>query len=321
MPDRFVVGVDLGGTKILALVVDKQFAVVGRAKKSTKAQEGVAHVHDRIVAAVIEACRGAGLDPKALAGVGVGSPGPLDPATGVIIDSPNLGWHNYPLREKLQQALGVPVAVDNDANLGTLSEQRLGAARGKQHVVGIFAGTGIGGGLVLNGQLFYGASGAAGEIGHIVMNPDGPLCGCGNRGCLEAIASRSAIAGEAAVAAVRGHAPHLLAACGGDVTKVRSGDLAEAIQAGDQAIETIVRRAARYIGIAIGSLVNLLSPDCVVLGGGMVEAMEDIFLAEAREALKHHAMPYLAQRVEIMPARLGDDAVALGAALLIAEKR
>jgi len=187
-------------------------------------------------------------------------------------------------------------------------------------VLGVFPGIGIGGGVIVGGKLLHGFSGAAGEVGHMTIEVDGPYCGCGKRGCLEALASRIAIAKEVAALAARGDAPYIAENFGTDIANIRSGALAKAIEAGDAMVEDVVRRAAYYVGIAVANLINVLSPEAVVLGGGLVEAMESLFIEEATRAITDHAMPFLRKNVRLVPAKLGDDAVVLGAARMIAEK-
>ena len=313
-----VVGVDIGGTKTMALVLNHKFETVARSRKKTRANKDGEPVEDRIVRIIQEAIGQA--DVGAIKGIGAGSPGPLDPKTGVIIDTPNLAWKNFPLGQTLSDAFNVPVAVDNDVNMGTYGEWRLGEAKDCKNVVGIFPGTGIGGGLIINGELFHGFTGAAGEVGHMTIEVDGPYCGCGKRGCFEAVASRLAIASQVAALAIRDDAPAIFAECGADLSKIRSGVLAKAIENGDKKVEDVVRKAAYYVGIAAANLINILSPEAVVLGGGLVEAMEDLYLEEAGNAIKKHAMPFLRKGVKLVAANLGDDAVALGAAVLIAER-
>jgi len=310
-----VVGLDIGGTKVMATVFDHKFKAVGRCRKRTKA-EGSAE--DRIFGIIEKALKDARNPP--IKGIGVGSPGPLDPATGVIINTPNLGWKNFPLADILTKRFDVPVVVDNDVNVGTYGEWRFGDVRECMHVVGVFPGTGIGGGLIVDGRLLHGFSGAAGEIGHMTVEVDGPYCGCGKRGCLEALASRIAIAKEVAALAARGDAPYIEKHCGTDIGRIRSGALAKAIGAGDAMVEQVVRKAAYYVGIAVGNLVNVVSPEAVVLGGGLVEAMETLYLQEVKRAMKDHAMPFLRKGVRLVPANLADDAVVLGAAVMIAER-
>ncbi|HRK36413.1 MAG TPA: ROK family protein [Candidatus Hydrogenedentes bacterium] len=313
----FVVGLDIGGTKMMACVFDHQFKVVGRCKKKSKSAKDE-KPEARIARIVREALDDSG--NVTIRGIGVGSPGPLDPDTGVIIDTPNLGWKKFPLAKVLSDAFEVPVAVDNDVNLGTLGEWVFGKVKDCKHVVGLFPGTGIGGGIIIDGKLLHGASGSAGEVGHMTLEIDGPYCGCGKRGCFEALASRVAVAAQIAALAARGDAPYILQTCGTDIAKIRSGAIAKAIDEGEKMVEGVVRKAAFYTGVAAANLINTLSPEALVLGGGLVEAMPNLYMEEVTKALKQHTMPFLLKFVRVMPAKLGDDAVAMGAAALITDR-
>src|SRR5262245_152986 len=208
----------------------------------------------------------------------------------------------------------MPTVVLNDVDSGVYGEYRFGAGKNARCLVGVFPGTGIGGGCVYEGQVLRGKNVSCLEIGHVQVNPSGLLCGCGRVGCLETEASRLAIAAAAAMAAYRGEAPHLLAAAGTDLANIRSGVLADAIQAGDRVIERIVQRAARMIGSVVGDVVNLLAPDVVVLGGGLVEAMPDLLVNEVEQAARQRAAPPFAKTFKLAAAKLGDDAVVRGAA-------
>lgn len=314
--DRVIVGVDIGGTKMMATVFNDAFEKVGSCRKKSRAKNG-GKSENRVVKVIKEALESAG--SPAVAGIGVGSPGPLDPDTGVIIDTPNLGWKDFPLGDVLQDAFGAPVVVDNDVNVGTYGEWRCTKLCAHKHVLGVFPGTGIGGGIIIDGKILHGFSGAAGEVGHMTVMPDGPYCGCGKRGCLEAVASRIAIAKEVAALAAREDAPYIMEQCGADITAIRSGVLARAIDEGETMVESVVRRAAYFIGMGVGNLINVLSPEAVVLGGGLVEAMEDLMMEEILAGVEAHAMPFLRDNVRITAAQLGDDAVVMGAARLIAE--
>lgn len=313
---KVTVGVDFGATKIMAAVIDKKLRVVASVKARTHVEKGSADIIKRMAAlvreAVGEAC-GQGGECE-IAYVGVGAPGPLNPKDGIVVAAPNMGWKNVPLRKLLEADLKCPVIVDNDVNMGTYGEYVAGAAQGKKLVVGIFPGTGIGGGIVVDGHVIHGASGAAGEVGHIIVEPDGDLCGCGARGCIETVASRIAIAKEVAAAISRGQAPYAERNFGPNIAKLKSSAIAESIKAGDKVVEDIVRHAARKLGMAAASIVNILSPDCIVLGGGLVEAMEDIFVKEVQKGIKDYAMPSISPYVEVVAARLGADAVVVGAA-------
>lgn len=314
-----VIGVDIGGTKMMATVYNRDFEVLGTCRKKSKGKATKAgSTEARIIAILRDALKAAG-DPE-IHGIGVGSPGPLDPNTGVIIDTPNLGWKNFPLAEVLGKEFGVPVVVDNDVNVGTYGEWCFGDISDCKDVVGIFPGTGIGGGLIVNGKMVHGFSGAAGEVGHMTVMLDGPYCGCGKRGCLEAVASRIAIAKEIAALAAREDAPYILENCGTDLANIRSGVIAKAIKAGEKMVEGVVRQAAYYIGVASGNLINILSPGAVVIGGGLVEAMPELFMEEINRGIVDHAMPFLRKKVRILPAKLGDNAGVLGAAQMIAER-
>ena len=308
------VGFDLGGTKMMAVVFDEDFKILARDRKKTKGHEGVQAGMARIVELVHEALDQAGMKPEQVKGIGVGSPGPLDLNRGVILDTPNLGWKEAPLKKTLESAFDCPASVINDVDAGVYGEYRFGAAKGARCVVGIFPGTGIGGGCVYEGTLIRGKVLSAFEIGHIPVMPDGPLCGCGNHGCLEAVASRLAIASAAAVAAFRGDAPHLMEEAGTDLREIRSSMLAHAIEEGDDAIKKIVVDAARWIGRGLATAVNLMAPDVVVLGGGLVEAMPKLFEKEVSRGLEDGVMAPFRGQYKVTIAELGDDAAATGAA-------
>jgi glucokinase len=311
---RVWVGFDLGGTKMLAAVLDGDFRVLGRSRRKTKAAQGPKAGLDRIVTTIREVLAEAGVQEDQLAGIGVGCPGQVDLESGVVIEAANLGWREFRIRAALEEAFGCPAVVLNDVDAGLYGEYRLGAGRGGRCVLGVFPGTGIGGACVYEGQLVRGRKVSCMEIGHVQVNPRGLPCGCGRVGCLETEASRLAIAAAAAMAAYRGAAPHLLALAGTDVARIRSGVLAEAIRLGDRVVEQVVRRAARLIGEVVGDVVNLLAPDVVVLGGGLVEAMPELFVSEVEEAARGRAAPPFCKTFRVLPAKLGDDAVVRGAA-------
>lgn len=311
---RHWVGFDLGGTKMMAAALSDEFRVLGRRRRKTKGTDGAKSGVERIVETIHDALKEAQVKAGDVAGIGIGCPGNVDLERGVIIDSANLGWKNVPLKEILQKEFGCPAVILNDVDAGVYGEYRFGAGKSARCVIGVFPGTGIGGGCVLEGQVIRGKTMSCFEIGHVEINPDGLPCGCGRSGCLETEASRLAISAQAAMAAFRGEAPHLLAAAGTDLSEIRSGMLAEAIQAGDKIIARIVERAARQIGRAVGDVVNLLLPDVVVLGGGLVEAMPEIFVKGVEEAARLRAAPPFAKTFKVAAAKLGDDAVVRGAA-------
>jgi glucokinase len=307
-------GFDLGGTKMLAAAFSPEFRVLGRRRRKTKGAEGAKAGLDRIIETIRDALAEARLLNEKLAGIGVGCPGNVDLEKGVVIDSANLGWKNVPIRDALEKEFKCPTVVLNDVDAGVYGEYRFGAGKGSRCLVGVFPGTGIGGGCVYEGKVLRGKSVSCFEVGHMQVNPNGLPCGCGRVGCLETEASRLAISAAAAAAAFRGEAPHLLAAAGTDLANIRSGVLAEAIQAGDEVVERIVERAARFIGRAVGDVVNLLAPDVIVLGGGLVEAMPELFLEEVEQAARQRAAPPFSKLFKVAAAKLGDDAVVRGAA-------
>src|SRR5262245_45521956 len=308
------VGFDLGGTKMLAAAFGPDFRLLGRRRRKTKGSEGSKAGLDRMVGTIRDALAEANLANEKLAGIGVGCPGNVDLERGVVIDSANLGWRNLQMREALEKEFKCPTVVMNDVDAGVYGEYRFGAGKGARCVVGVFPGTGIGGGCVYDGSVLRGKNISCLEIGHVQVNPNGLPCGCGRVGCFETEASRLAIAAAAGMAAFRGEAPHLLAAAGTDVAKIRSGVLAEAIHAGDAVVERIVERAARLIGWAVGDVVNLLAPEIIVLGGGLVEAMPKLIVDEVERSARERAAPPFAKHFKVVAAKLGDDAVIRGAA-------
>jgi glucokinase len=308
------IGFDLGGTKMLAAAFSPDFRLLGRRRRKTKGAEGAKAGLERIVETIRDALEEAKLTGEKLAGIGVGCPGQIDLEKGVVIDAANLGWRNFQIGQALEQEFKCPAVVLNDVDAGVYGEYRFGAGKSARCLVGVFPGTGIGGGCVYEGQVLRGKNVSAFEIGHVQVNPQGLPCGCGRIGCLETEASRLAIAAASAMAAYRGEAPHLLATAGTDIANIRSGVLAEAIQAGDTTIERIVQRAARLIGCAVGDVVNLLAPDVIVLGGGLVESMPDLILKEVELSARQRAAPPFSKNFKLAAAKLGDDAVVRGAA-------
>ena len=308
------IGFDLGGTKMLAEVFDSEDRVTGKNRRKTRGNGEGEKPMDRIVGTIDAALSDAGRSREDLAGIGMGVPGPLDIEKGILLESFNLGWDALPLKATLEKVFKCPVSVANDVDAGVYGEYRFGAAAGARCAVGLFPGTGVGGGCVYEGRILRGQRHSCFEIGHCQVMPDGPLCGCGQRGCLEAVASRLAVSSAVAAAAFRGEAPHLLAAQGTDLSRIRSKALATAIAEGDRAVELIVRDAARWLGVGVATAVSLVAPDIVVLGGGMVEAMPEIFLEETRRSARARVMETLRPSFKVCIARLGDSAATLGAA-------
>lgn len=316
--DKPVVGMDLGGTKILAGVVDAAGKILGQAKRATKPEGGAEAVVERMAKTVREAIEAAGLAQDDIAAVCSCAPGTIDAARGVVRFAPNLrNWENVPLGKLLGDALKLPAFIENDVNLGTLGEHVLGAGQGISSVVGIFVGTGIGGGLILDGKLWGGWRGGAGEVGHTVVLAEGPVCGCGSRGCAEALASRTAIERDI-WAGIKAGRPSLIPEIMKKDSRQRltSGALAEAYNQGDPLVREVIGRAQFYLGVLVGNLVNIIDPQMVIIGGGVTEALGDAYLDPIRPvAYQYFINKRGAQEVAIVPAKLGDHAALLGAAV------
>jgi glucokinase len=312
-----VVGIDLGGTKILAGVFDSSLEQVGLTKLSTKSQRGVDKVVERIARCAQDAVDEADLTFKQIAGVGIGAPGAVDFGGGTVIFAPNMdGWKDVPLKKDLEKQLGVPVFVENDCNIAALGVYVAELKSKPKSMVGIFVGTGIGGGIIINGELYSGFGHTAGEIGHMVVEISGPKCGCGNKGCFEALASRTAIFQQIKAGIKDGQKTILTEMLGSDLEDLRSGDLRKAIRRGDKFVDRIVEGAAEYIGIATANLVNILNPEVVVLGGGVIEALSDEMMGVIVETATDYAMPGAMKGVEIIASKLGDNAGITGGAVL-----
>lgn len=319
--DDYVVGVDMGGTKILAAVINAKGEIIQQAKRATKPKKGPDGVIRRIERCIREAIDRAELKPSQIRAIGIGSPGPLDPETGVIIFAPNLGWSNVPLKAKLEKSLDIPTFVDNDVNVGTLGEYAFGAGQGVKNLVGIFVGTGIGGGIILDRQLYHGINKTAGEIGHMIVKANGPRCGCGNFGCLEAIASRTAITKELRKAILKkGKKSKLLKLNDGKLNQIRSQAIAKAVKRGDKPTIKVMQRAGKYLGISVASIVHFLNPEMIILGGGVIEAMGDSLLDPIRHAAAEYALPTTMDGVQIVEATLGDNAGVIGASVLARQR-
>ncbi len=310
--DTVYAGIDLGGTKILALVADAGGRVIGSERVPTYASQGPEAVIGRIVDAVRGAASDSGIDVSVLRAAGISAPGPIDAAAGVITDPPNLpGWHNVPLAKILHERLGIPAILENDANCQGVAEHQFGAGRGYRHVLFVTLSTGIGGGIIIDDELYAGASGAAGEFGHIIVAAEGPACGAGHVGCLEAFASGTAIAARA----------REQIAAGG---LVRTARLAEhdpplsaqtvflAGEQGEAEAEAIIAEAGRYLGLGLASLINAFNPQAIVLGGGLTN-MGDALLRPAVEVARARSFAQSFADVRIVEGELGERAGALGA--------
>jgi len=314
----FIVGVDLGGTKILAGVFSPQLKRMASAKLSTKGERGYSAVVERIDRCIRDAVDEADISLKQVRAIGIGAPGAVNPETGEVLFAPNLKWKDAPLKRDLEKMLGVPVFAENDCNVCTLGVHAVELDSRPQNVVGIFVGTGIGAGIFINGRLFGGFNRTAGEIGHMVLQVGGPKCGCGNRGCFEALASRTAIFRKLSDAIRDGAKSQLteLLGPGEQITDLKSGDLRKAIRKGDKLVQKVVEEASEYVGIATANVINLLNPEVIVLGGGVLDALQDEMMTIIQATARDYAMTGTDRGIQILASRLGDEAGITGSAVL-----
>lgn len=313
---RYVLGIDIGGTNlVIGAVSEDGRRLLGLTTEPTGAAQGADHVLDRIVAianATIVAAKAA--DPAAdIVGVGIGSPGPLDRRSGIVLLTPNLGWVNMPIRDRIGERLGLPAEIDNDANCAMAGEWWIGAAAGARDAVTFTLGTGIGGGLVVGGTLVHGASDVAAEIGHITIETNGRRCGCGNDGCLEAYASGPAIARRAVEAIQAGADSSLSLIVAGDIGRITAQTVYQAAAAGDPLALEVVQDTAKYLGVGVANLINILNPEVVVICGGVTQAGDRLFAPLRREVARRAFRPAV-QACRIVPGALPGTAGLVGAA-------
>jgi glucokinase len=316
---KWIVGVDLGGTNIVVGALPHDGGngeVVALRTVATEAQRGAKFVVDRIIGMIEETMDevvGAHGGSRAdFAGVGIGSPGPLDRNTGTVINTPNLGWRNFPLRDLISNAVGLPATLDNDANCATYGEWWQGAGRAVDTLVGLTLGTGIGGGIVLNGEIFHGASDAAGEIGHMTIEANGRKCKCGNYGCLEAYASGPAIALRAVEGLEAGTESLLPALVNGRLDDITAATVYEAVVLGDAYANEVMRETAKILGAGIANMINVLNPEMVVIAGGVTRAGDHLF-SPLRAEVRRRAFKSAQEACQIVSAQLPGTAGLVGA--------
>ena len=308
------IGFDLGGTKMLTVAYDDSWKEVGRRRRKTRGREGSEDGIDRIASTIDRLLDESDIKKEQIAGIGIGCPGPIDLDKGRLLSTPNLGWKDVEVAEILNDQFKCPVAVLNDVDAGVFGEYKFGAAKDARCVVGIFPGTGVGGGCVYEGNILQGAGISCMEIGHTRISGSTKSSGSAFPGSLEAEASRLTIAAEAAKAAHRGDAPYLYKESGTDLANIKSGALAASIEKGDEVVKRLVEEAAITIGYAVANVVHLLAPEKIVLGGGLIEAMEDLIIGAVRKTARANVMPVYRDRFEVVAAKLGDDAGVMGAA-------
>jgi len=323
---KLAVGVDFGGTKVLAAVVDVETGkVLGTGKKKTSAQDGPDELMHRIYDTVESALGDAGTKVKDLAGIGVGIAGQVDAERGLLVGTANLSRSvvNLPMAEKLTNKFGVPAAIRNDVQIAAVGEASFGSGKGVDDFICIFVGTGIGGAIVQHGKLVPGFSGNAGEIGHTVVSADGRVCGCGGRGHLEAYASRTGMTAAILGEMRRGHKtvvskllPDIDPAAPGNPA-IKSGVLLKALKEKDPVVTQVVLDAGRYLGYGLASVVNFVNPQRIILGGGVIEAL-DLLFDTAEKWTRAEALNHAGDAVEFVRAGLGDNSGVVGAAVIAA---
>ena len=291
--EQFIVGIDLGGTNIAA---------------GAMPTDGTREIAMRMAPTRAET----GAERSDFLGVGIGSPGPLDRVRGVVIVTPNLGWRDFPLRDEVGSRVNLPASLDNDANCATLGEWWIGAAKGGRNVVGLTIGTGIGGGLILEGKLYHGASDAAGEIGHTTIDSTGRRCKCGNYGCLEAYASGPAIAMRAREAMEFDGTSLLTKLVEGDLSRVTAQTVFEAAKRGDSIALEVVRDTAHFLGVGLSTLINVFNPDTVVVAGGVTQA-GDLLFDPLRAEIRRRAFKPAVDACRVVPGALPLSAGVVGA--------
>jgi glucokinase len=310
---RLYLGVDIGGTKVQASLVRESGEIVGRQKSPTPRKGGP----ERVVAA-IEKCmddmvRQAGISPNDLSAVGIAVPGVVDPDLGLVVKTPNMSLTGVDLGSLLEARFKAPIAIGNDGNFGALGESWLGSARGAESALYVCVGTGIGSGFVQRGKLWRGDRESAGEIGHMIMHLGGPKCGCGNCGCFEALASRTAIERDIREAIAAGRTSVLVELAGGDLSVIRSGMIRKALEVEDELVTGVMRRAAEVLGYACVNVRHLLDPEAIVFGGGVIEACSDFIMPIVENIVGLDPLPGAREGGRVLLSALGDDAVVLGA--------
>lgn len=322
--DDLAIGVDVGGTKVAAALVDPTGAILFQTRNPMVAT-GSAESGLGAVVSAIEGifAKASSAQEKSIHGIGICAPGPLDPATGVVLNPPNLPcWRDFPLAAKVAQRFGAPVRVDNDANAAGLGETLWGAGRGYNNVFYFTVGTGIGTAILLNGHIFRGRTGAAGEGGHLSIDYKGPLCACGKRGCIEAFASGPAIARRARAKVEAGGSSSLRDMAGGKIELISSEMVGQANAAGDPLASGILQETVELLSLWLGNIVDLLEPDVMIMGGGVASMLKP-FLGEMKDRLARCCVNSRSGEIPLVPARYGEDAGVVGGAALcfaVAEK-
>ena len=311
MGEKYNICLDVGGTKVLGAIFNSRDEIIYRLKKRSKSGGSAsADVEKVIIDVVEEMIRESGLNRADLNAIASCAPGVIDQEHGIVLFTPNLPWRDYDIAGVMRKKFGVPFYVGNDVNLGVLGEFHFGAARGYQNIIGFFVGTGMGGGLVLNGELYTGHLFKGAEYGHMILDPEGPLCNCGQRGCLEAFSSKQGMSAYIRQQVGRGRTSMMADAVKEGV--FRSKALVKALDAGDAVAMEAVDRACHWLAVATGNMINTFSPDLVIYGGGVMEALGDVFMKKILAEVDRYCLPQIRSTVDLKCASLGDDSILYG---------
>lgn len=313
MVKKYSIGVDLGGTKILAVVFNEELEVVGSVRVPTEGHKGSKEGMKRIWSAVQESLKGTDVQPDEIMALGIGCPGVVDSTKGILREASNLGWNKVQVGEYLSKRIERDVCVLNDVDAGTYAEYHMGAGKGARSVLGVFPGTGVGGGFVYDGRILRGKDVSCMEIGELRMLGSTLEGKMNEPVTLEGLCGRLAIASACVIEAMRGNAPTILENAGADISKIKSGMIKKSIDAGEDAVFAIMKRSANYLGAGVASAIELLAPEVVVLGGGLVEKMPDIYLDGVSSAVSRYGSKAISRGVRFATAEMGDLAVAVGA--------
>jgi glucokinase len=317
---EYYLGLDLGGTKILTGLADSEGKIIARSRRDTEADLGEDKIIENMIATIEDVLEKTEVTKDQIITLGIGSPGPLDSKKGIIIENANLTWKNVPLVERMEAALGIKTLLQNDANAAALGEKWFGAGKNVENMVYITISTGIGGGAIINKELFTGVNDNACEIGHTVIDPNGPLCGCGNHGCLEAFASGTSIGKRAREAAAAGQSKEMLELADNIVEDIDAVICAQAAHQGDQVAKDIFKNAGYHLGIGMGNVVNTFNTEMIILGGGVMKA-SDLFLDEAIKTMEDISLAGSLEMVTVKEAELGSDIGLKGAIAVAMEDR
>jgi len=309
-----VLAIDVGGTKIRIAIISGKGKIIAKEQRLTLADEGLEAVTGRIISGIDRLLRLKNLAPSQLHSIGIAAAGAIDSEKGLVTSSPNLpGWCDVPLRDIVKSKYGVDTFLINDASAAALGEHEFGAGRGVNNLIYLTVGTGIGGGIIIDGKLYLGPSGSAGEIGHMTIDVNGQRCSCGNTGCLETLASGTAMAKEAIKRIKQGEKSSLTEIVGGKIENITADTVEVAARGGDSLASEVISEAATYLGVGMVNLVNIFNPEMIIVGGGVAK-MGDLLLNPVRQVVQERAFQLPAQAVRIVQAQLGDDSGLLGAA-------